>query len=330
MRSLLILGGLVVCVLLVTPSNGGKTEYRDGGEKKSMDSGEPTVPAGPSERDRIGLPCCGWGEEDRCRVCPDSNARVQPPSDDITDDDQKSMDSGDPTVPAEPSEIPIEEIPIEEKPAQLPCCRWPLRKPCKKCSGWGSSVESIEITDNDDQKNSMDSEDLTVPAEPSEIPIEKTTAQLPCCRWPRREPCMKCSGWGSSVESLEITDNDDQKNSMDSRDLTVPAGPSEIPIEEKPAQLPCCRWPLRKPCKKCSGWGSSVESLEITDNDDQKNSMDSEDLTVPAEPSEIPIEEKPAQLPCCRWPRREPCRSCNGWGSFFWPPSDRIPAYDQK
>ncbi|CAI9542415.1 unnamed protein product [Staurois parvus] len=49
MRTLLILGGLVVVVLLVTPSNGERRVSQDGGEKKSMDSRDLMAPAGPSE-----------------------------------------------------------------------------------------------------------------------------------------------------------------------------------------------------------------------------------------------------------------------------------------
>ncbi|XP_077349736.1 uncharacterized protein LOC143997803 isoform X2 [Lithobates pipiens] len=47
MRTLPILGGLVVCVLLVTPSNGDQTESHDGGGEQ-----EPSSPNKPTKRKR--------------------------------------------------------------------------------------------------------------------------------------------------------------------------------------------------------------------------------------------------------------------------------------
>ncbi|XP_077349734.1 uncharacterized protein LOC143997801 isoform X2 [Lithobates pipiens] len=73
MRTLLILGVLVVCVLLVTPSNGDRTvtgkKQQDGGEK-SMDSGDLTVAAESSERNLKPLPCCRLSTRVLCKHCP--------------------------------------------------------------------------------------------------------------------------------------------------------------------------------------------------------------------------------------------------------------------
>lgn len=86
MRTLLILGVLVVCVLLVTPSNGYRTgSVKDGGEKKSIDSGDLTVPARPSEiplkrNKRRSIPCCRVTRRPPCRPCPNSNSPICTPS----------------------------------------------------------------------------------------------------------------------------------------------------------------------------------------------------------------------------------------------------------
>ncbi|XP_077349740.1 uncharacterized protein LOC143997805 isoform X3 [Lithobates pipiens] len=289
-------------------------------QKKSMDSGNLTVPAEPSEGNVEQLLCCGWPIKPPCKLCLGPFPRL--PSHDITADDEKSMDSGNLTVPAEPSKIPIMETTTE-----LPCCRWPRRVPCQVCSGPFPRLPSHDITADDEKL--MDSGNLTVPAEPSEIPIMETTTELPCCGWPRREPCQNCRRGGSGISSFDDITTHDEK-SMDSGDLTVPAEPSEIPIMETTKELPCCRWPLRPPCKRCPGTGGPFEgSLSHNINADDEKSMDSGNLTVPAEPSKIPIMETTTELPCCGWPRREPCQVCRRGGSGI-SSFDDITAHDEK
>ncbi|XP_077349748.1 uncharacterized protein LOC143997811 isoform X2 [Lithobates pipiens] len=97
MRTLLILGILVVCVLLV-----------DGGGEKSMDSGDLAVPARLSKRNVKELPCCGLRRGPSCR---------------------KSMDSRDLTVPARLSRS------LKEKTENLPCCGWRRKDSCRSCPG---------------------------------------------------------------------------------------------------------------------------------------------------------------------------------------------------
>ncbi|XP_077349746.1 uncharacterized protein LOC143997807 [Lithobates pipiens] len=118
MRTLLILGGLVVCVLLV-----------DGGGEKSMDSGDLAVPARLSKRNVKELPCCGLRRGPSCKYCPGKVSFSWPPSRGISADDQKSMDSGDLAVPARLSRS------LKEKTENLPCCGWQRRDHCRNCPG---------------------------------------------------------------------------------------------------------------------------------------------------------------------------------------------------
>ncbi|XP_073488628.1 uncharacterized protein [Aquarana catesbeiana] len=331
MRTLLILGGLIVCVLLVTPSNGDRNakpgkKQQNGGEKL-MDSRNLKVPAGPREGN-VKLRCCEWPIIEDCMLCQGmGDPFVRPPSHNITaDDEKKSMDSGDLTVPAEPSESLV-----METTSKLPCCRWPIITDCMNCPRMDpiSRLPSHDIT-ADDEKKSMDSGDLTVPAEPSEIPIMETTTKLPCCRWPLRPPCKKCTGGGSGTESVNDIPADDEKKSMDSKDLTIPAGPIENLIMEITSKLPCCRWPIMGPCKLCPRMDpiSRLPSHNIT-ADDEKKSMDSGDLTVPAEPSESLIMETTSKLPCCEWPKIWDCKNCPG-GSSGKESVNNITADDEK
>ncbi|XP_077349747.1 uncharacterized protein LOC143997811 isoform X1 [Lithobates pipiens] len=118
MRTLLILGILVVCVLLV-----------DGGGEKSMDSGDLAVPARLSKRNVKELPCCGLRRGPSCRYCPGKISFARPPSRGISTDDQKSMDSRDLTVPARLSRS------LKEKTENLPCCGWRRKDSCRSCPG---------------------------------------------------------------------------------------------------------------------------------------------------------------------------------------------------
>ncbi|XP_077349731.1 uncharacterized protein LOC143997799 isoform X2 [Lithobates pipiens] len=119
MRTLLILGVLVVCGLLVTPSNGDRMRTgQDGGEMKLWDYPDWTVPADTSDWNMEKLPCCVLPGRGPCKM--------------------KLRNYPDRTVPAESSESNL-------KP--LPCCGRSTRVLCQPCSGEDDPISRFPSDD---------------------------------------------------------------------------------------------------------------------------------------------------------------------------------------
>ncbi|XP_077349730.1 uncharacterized protein LOC143997799 isoform X1 [Lithobates pipiens] len=140
MRTLLILGVLVVCGLLVTPSNGDRMRTgQDGGEMKLWDYPDWTVPADTSDWNMEKLPCCVLPGRGPCKLCSGGGDPISRfPSDDVAIYQMKLRNYPDRTVPAESSESNL-------KP--LPCCGRSTRVLCQPCSGEDDPISRFPSDD---------------------------------------------------------------------------------------------------------------------------------------------------------------------------------------